>query len=215
MKTLIDDITVKHLISCTAIERIQWAHHKAPEGLVATTSGGRTSRILPHLVQQALGRSIPTIFIDTGHYPPQTYKFVADMLADGIDIRFYGASMSPELMISVYGELWKNEGEDFDRFLNMVKHRPMNCAFEQLKPVIWLRGVMGHQTEREKEQVLTYRNNLYQICPMVDWTEKQADDYIKEHHLPANDHHFDVTKGSTYNMRCKIEELCGLDGEGI
>jgi phosphoadenosine phosphosulfate reductase len=207
----------EHLNTLTAAERIKWAHKHAPDKLVATTSGGRTSRILPHLVKEALGFSIPTIFIDTGHYPPETYKFIAQMHNDGIDIRTYGANMSPELMTAIYGELWNAQGKHYEIFLDIVKHGPLNQAFQELKPQFWIRGLMGFQTtERSKKLVLEYKNNLYQLHPMIDWSMEQVNVYLKEHNLPTNQCHFDVTKGKDFKKECRIDDHCGfIDGGGI
>ncbi|MDT8300172.1 MAG: phosphoadenosine phosphosulfate reductase family protein [Sedimentisphaerales bacterium] len=209
--------TNKYLNTLSAAERIKWAYKRAPDKLVATTSGGRTSRILPNLIKEALGFSIPTIFIDTGHYPPETYKFIAQMHDAGIDIRPYGAGMSPELMTAIYGELWKEHGGDYEMFLDIVKHRPLNQAFQELKPHYWLRGLMGFQTaERSKRPVLEYKNNLYQLHPMIDWSRQQVNDYLKENNLPVNESHFDITKGQNLKSECKIDDHCGfVDGGGI
>lgn len=200
-----------------ACERIRWAHSFARGRLVATTSGGRTSRILPHLVSGALGYSIPTIFVDTGHYPTETYQFIAEMYADGIDLRFYGASMSPELLKAVHGDLWNRDGMDFDLFLEMVKHRPLNQAFEDLKPRVWVRGIMGFQTEqRRRQQILEYRNGLYRLHPMLDWSRERMESYLNEHQIQINQGHYDVTKGPGFKNECKIGNRCGfIDGEGI
>ena len=221
-KTTKDDMidieeTNKYLNTLSAAERIKWAYKRAPDKLVATTSGGRTSRILPHLIKEALGFSIPTIFIDTGHYPPETYKFIAQMHDDGIDVRPYGAGMSPELMTSIYGELWKEQGGDYEMFLDIVKHRPLNQAFQELKPHYWLRGLMGFQTtERSKRPVLEYKHNLYQLHPMIDWSREQVNDYLKENNLPINESHFDITKGQNLKSECKIDDNCGfINGGGI
>ncbi|MHC4103584.1 MAG: phosphoadenosine phosphosulfate reductase domain-containing protein [Planctomycetota bacterium] len=209
--------TNKHLNTLSAAERIKWAYERAPDKLVATTSGGRTSRILPNLIKEALGFSIPTIFIDTGHYPPQTYQFIAQMHDDGVDIRTYGANMSPELMNAIYGELWNAQGKDYEIFLDIVKHGPLNQAFQELKPQFWIRGLMGFQTtERSKKLVLEYKNNLYQLHPMIDWSRQQVNDYLKENNLPTNKCHYDITKGLNQKSECKIDDHCGfVDGAGI
>ena len=206
----------QYLAGVDAVERIRWAYKQAPKGIIGTTSGGRTSRILPSLISKALGTSIPMIFVDTGHYPPTTYKFVEEMRNDGIDVRVYGADMSPGMMEALYGPLWNREGEPFERFLTVVKHEPLEKAFQELKPTIWLRGVMGFQTaERATKQVLEYSNGLYQLHPAIDWTEKQAERYLKENNLPLNLNHYDITKGAQFKNECGIDNVGFTDGAGI
>lgn len=139
------------------------------------------------------------------------------MIDDGIDIKSYGANMSPELMNSVYGQLWNAQGKDFEIFLDIVKHGPLNQAFQELKPKYWLRGLMGFQTtERSKRPVLEHKNNLYQLHPMIDWSLQHANAYLKENNLPINEGHYDITKGQDLKSECKIDDHCGfIDGGGI
>ncbi len=136
---------------------------------------------------------------------------------DGVDVRSYGANMSPELMNAIYGELWNAQGKDYEMFLDMVKHRPLNQAFQELKPRFWIRGLMGFQTtERSKKLVLEYKNNLYQLHPMIDWSRQQVNAYLKENNLPTNKCHYDITKGLNQKSECKIDDHCGfIDGAGI
>ena len=208
-----------HLNSSDTIGRIRWACHQvqASAGLVATTSGGKTSRILPHLVREALGSYIPTIFIDTGFYFDRaTYPFIAQMKKDGIDVKVYGSNMSPGMMEAMHGRLWEKGGNDFKEFLEIVKHEPLNRAFQELKPTIWVRGIMGYQTaERSETPILEYRRGLYRLHPIIDWTEEMANEYIRKNNLPVNPNHFDITKGEGGKMECGIGEKCGLNGEGI
>lgn len=199
----------------SASERIKWMAGKISEGVVSTTSGGRTSRILPHLIQQTLGKPIPTIFVDTGLYLQQTYQFLAKMEKDGIDIRYYSPKMSIKRMQALYGNLWEREGAKFDYFLHVIKHEPLNRAFRQLKAKLWIRGIMGFQTtKRAKAPVLEYRNGLYRLHPIIDWRQAEARQYLEKNNLPVNSNHYDLTKGLCGKKECKIGEKSGFIGGG-
>jgi 3'-phosphoadenosine 5'-phosphosulfate sulfotransferase (PAPS reductase)/FAD synthetase len=64
--------------------------------------------------------------------------------------------------------------------------------------------------------VLEYKNNLYQLHPMIDWNRDKVNDYLKENNLPINDSHFDITKGQNLKSECKIDDNCGfINGGGI
>tara|TARA_B100000315_G_C14565575_1_gene582773 strand:- start:1172 stop:1837 length:666 start_codon:yes stop_codon:yes gene_type:complete len=207
----------KVLSGLDAGERIKWMSSKVSQGIVATTSGGETSRILPHLIEKALDKTIPIIFIDTGHYSDETYLFVDKMQKDGVDIRYYTSEMSSKRMQALYGKLWESQGEDFDKFLDITKHKPLNRAFRQLNASLWIRGLMGFKTnERSKIPILEYKNGLYRLYPMIDWTHAQACQYLKSHNLPANPVHHDLTKGPSGKQECKMGDKGGfVDGEGI
>lgn len=201
-----------------AVGRIRWAYEHFGSGVVLTTSGGRTSRILPHLAQRAVqDKKIPTIFVDTGHYVERTYEHVSLMMRDGVDIRLYSANMSPRMMETFYGRLWEREGNDFEQFLTIVKHEPLNRAFRELGARLWLRGLMGFQSrERANMPVLEYKNGLFRLYPAIDWTKEQANKYLEEHNLPVNQDHFDITKGASGKKECKIGDMCGFEhGDGV
>lgn len=206
IKNTIDVAKTNDILSgMSAVERIRWAHDNFGQGIVATTSGGRTSRLIPGIIKEALGFSVPTIFVDTGHYSKETYLFVDRMEAEGADIRYYQANMSRKRMEALHGNLWESEGKDFDRFLNITKHEPLSRAFHDLDASLWIRGIMGFQTsERAKTDIFEYRNGIYRLHPIVDWTHQEARQYLEENHLPVNDHHFDITKGPSGKLECKI-----------
>ncbi|MCF7916746.1 MAG: phosphoadenosine phosphosulfate reductase family protein [Candidatus Omnitrophica bacterium] len=205
----------KILAKLSAQERIKRVVKKISEGVVSTTSGGRTSRILPNLIQQALGKSVPTIFVDTGLYPQQTYQFLDKMEKDGIDIRYYSPKMSIKRLQALYGDLWEREGAEFDYFLGVIKHEPLNRAFRQLNANLWIRGIMGFQTEeRQRTSILEYKNGLYRLHPIVDWSQKQAKQYLEKSNLPVNHEHYDLTKGLCGKKECKIGEKSGFIGGG-
>lgn len=205
----------KILEKLSAQERIRWAVAKISKGVVSTTSGGRTSRILPNLIQQTLRRAIPTIFVDTGLYPQQTYQFLDKMEKDGIDIRYYSPKMSIKRLQALYGDLWKRKGAEFDRFLRVIKHEPLNRAFRQLNANLWIRGIMGFQTEeRQRTPIFEYKNGLYRLHPIIDWSQKQAKQYLGKNNLAINPNHYDLTKGSCGKKECKIGEKSGFIGGG-
>ncbi len=199
----------------SATERIKWITSKISEGVVATTSGGKTSRILPSIIKDALGKTIPTIFIDTGFYPEETYQFLDQMQKDGIDIKYYNPKMSIKRIKALYGNLWEAKKEKFDQFLEIVKHEPLNRAFKQLKAHLWIRGIMGFQTkERQRMPIFEYKNGIYRLYPIVDWPRGKAEQHLQEKNLPVNLNHHDLTKGSCGKKECKIGERTGFVGGG-
>ena len=201
----------KLLKQYSPIERIRWVYEHLSQELVATTSGGRTSRILPSLIQEALGTSVPTIFVDTGHYPVETHAFVNTMEKDGVDVRRYTSSMNPQEMELQYGRLWEENGTAFEQFLQIAKHEPLNKAFKELGAQVWIRGIMGFQTdERARTPILEYKKGLYRLHPVIDWKYEDAQVYLEKHSLPMNSAHYDITKGPNGGLECRIGEKGGI-----
>ena len=197
----------------TPIERIQWANEKVSGNMITTTSGGKTSRIIPDLLNKALKEKIPTIFVDTGFYSKDTYNFVKKMKDAGVDIHCYGSNMSPWLIESMFGKIPKHGSEEFDAFLKIVKHDPLNNAFRKLKPKLWIRGIMHYQTNKRKDKdILEYKNNIYHLHPIIDWDQETALKYIRDNKLPINEKHYDMTKGKSQKFECNIGDHCGVHG---
>ncbi|MBK5939808.1 hypothetical protein CCR96_11220 [Halochromatium roseum] len=99
----------------------------------------------------------------------------------------------------------------FSLVVRKIKHEPLNRAFAELKPNRWLRGIMRHATpERQRAAPEQFKNGLYQVHPILDWSKAQALAYLHRHGLPINTDHWDPTKGRDQRGECLIGDDCGL-----
>lgn len=182
---------------------------------VTSTSGGLTSRILPHLINDAMGYYLPTIFVDTGFYPIQTYLHINQMKKEKIPIHTYHPTLCNAEVIMRFGGVPEENTPLWDEFLRVVKHEPLQNAFDDLRPGLWIRGLMHWQTyERGQKNFLEFKENSFRLYPFLDWTSEQAMGYMVDNQLPFNFYHYDLTKGKSQKKECKIGDMCG-DGEGI
>ncbi len=192
-------------------ERIIWAYETFKEGLYLTTSGGKTSAVLPNLTRDALGFCPPIIFVDVGYFNDCTHNMLTYLGNEGYDIRVY-KSLIPKMEIEEKYPNWNDQGsENFNKVVSIIKHEPLNRGFEELKVKAWLGGVMRHETEeRKKANFVQYNKGLCQILPMLDWDHCKINEYLILNKLPLNQNHFDITKGPDQKRECNIWKECGV-----
>jgi 3'-phosphoadenosine 5'-phosphosulfate sulfotransferase (PAPS reductase)/FAD synthetase len=204
------------LLDQNPFERIEWANTVSQGNFIVTTSGSRTSRIMPSLIKKTLGGYKPMVFIDTGFYPIETYKFIKKMHDDGIYIHCYGSKMSRDLIELMFNGIPEFGSERWGDFINIIKNKPLELALRELRPVVRLRGIMHWQTEeRRQKKILEYKKNVYHFHPILEWTREDAERYIQENHLLVNEFHYDITKGQTPKNQPLSYNLDCFNGEGI
>jgi len=181
-----------------AEQRVVWAYETFGAALGLTTSGGKNSAVLPHIVRNAFAKMQasslpPLIFVDTGHYPESTYEMLKILEGWGFDLNRYHPQMPLEMEEPLYDDAHLLQG--FEKFRQRVKHEPLNRAFSELGTQLWLRGIRYYQTdERSHASFFENKNGLYRLHPILDWSRQDVESYIAENNLPINTSHFDVTK---------------------
>tara|TARA_Y100000310_G_C20693855_1_gene824117 strand:- start:2570 stop:3232 length:663 start_codon:yes stop_codon:yes gene_type:complete len=202
-----------HLQSLDAIDRIRLVYDL---GLttVGTTSGGDTSAVTLHLAKLAVPETkIPFLFVDTGFYDAETYRLIERFEERykkpedrEYDIRVYTSNVSRARVEALYGRIWEDSAT-LARFNEMVKHAPLNEAFEELDVEVWIRGIMRWETpERSEADFIELRNGVYRVHPILDWSEDKVGKYMDRYDLPRNPGHDDPTKGPNRNLECKLDE---------
>ncbi|MBI2581006.1 phosphoadenosine phosphosulfate reductase family protein [Candidatus Woesearchaeota archaeon] len=192
-----------------AIERIRWAYQRFGTGIVSTTSGGDTSVVLPHLTRNAIPYNPPIVFVDIGYFRNETFEMVNWLMGRGYDVRTYSPKIT-RAEIDARDPSWflKPESKEFEQIVQAIKHEPLDRAFAELQPRAWLRGIMHWETEERKgAHLIEFKRGIYQVHPILDWTEKQVFDYIAQNNLPRNQRHLDVTKGPDQALECGIAEV--------
>ena len=166
---------------------------------------------MPHLVASVIGPTFPLIFVDHGFYGRSTYQQVDYFRQQGYDLRIYRSQLTPSDVERHYSG-WRDPASPFfSTVVSKIKHEPLNRAFADLKPTHWLRGIMRHETpERQLSEPIKFKNGMYQVHPILDWTKSQAFNYLRRHGLPINEHHWDPTKGRDQRGECLIGDYCGL-----
>ncbi len=196
----------------TLIERIRHAYAAYRGHLILTTSGGETSAVMPHLVAAAIGsKDVPLVFVDHGFYTSATYRKIEYFQTADYNLKTYRSPLTPGEIERDYSGWCDPRSALFSTVGRKIKHAPLNRAFAELQPKAWVRGIMRHETpERQEADFVQYKNGVYQIHPILDWSREAALRYLAEHDLPINDNHWDPTKGRDQRGECLIGDNCGL-----
>lgn len=196
----------------TPIQRIRSAYAAFAGELLLTTSGGETSAAMPHLVACALGsKDFPLVFVDHGFYTSATYRMIDYFRASGYRLKVYRSALTPGEVERDYSGWSDPHSPLFSAVVSQIKHAPLNRAFAELVPKAWIRGIMRHQTwERQAAEPVQYKNGIYQVHPILDWSRETVLAYLAEHDLPINQDHWDPTKGRDQRGECLIGDNCGV-----
>lgn len=157
-------------------KRIQKSYKHFKENLVASTSFGKYSAIIIHMLQQC-NLEIPIIFVDIGTNS-KTYEFknkLEKLLSPNIKTFYPQKNMTDKI-------------EPFERGL------------KELKAKAWISGIMAHETSwrRQLPFIIQRKDDIYKIHPILDWTNQDCENYLKKHNLPKNTNYFEN------NLECGI-----------
>lgn len=177
----------------SAEEIIDWVLTTFPNQVVFTTSFGIHSAVMTHLLYCARHHPItPSIWIDTGYLPPQTYQYAATLTERfQLNLHTYQSTLSPAHMEARFGKLYElaSDDEAHRRYHYLRKVEPMRRALETLNPRVILTGVRADQTHvRSQMNIVNHASSRrrLKVCPLLRWTKSQLEDYLDEHGLPRH-----------------------------
>ena len=169
----------------TAQERVRWALEEFRGHAALSTSFGVQSAVMLHLVTR-IDPQVPVVFVDTGYLFPETYRF-AEQLTErlGLNLKVYAPALTPARQEALYGKLWEQGVEGLEKYGRINKVEPMNRALRELGARVWLTGLRReHASTREELSVVKQQNRVLKVHPIVDWTDRQIGEYLREHDLP-------------------------------
>ncbi len=173
------------LAAADAAERIRWAFEEHGKGLILTTSFGTHSALMLHLVT-GIAPEIPVVFVDTGYLFPETYRFAEELRERfSLNLHIYTPHMTAARQEALYGKLWEQGPEGLEKYGRINKAEPMNRAVVEMEATAWLSGLRRSQAStRAKLPILTRQGRTWKVHPIIDWDERRAYQYMKEHGLP-------------------------------
>jgi len=162
-------------------ERIKLSSDIFGENLILSTSFGKYSAVMLHMTNKIIP-SIPILFVDVG-LGNKNYQFKQN-LTDLLDLNVYTFPI-------------QNGIDKIEAFENGIN---------QLNAKAWLSGVMHHETFYRKNFsfVMQRKDMIYRIYPILDWNEKNCQDYLKKHKLPTNNFYKDCIKEKDPYKECGI-----------
>lgn len=177
----------KILSKYSATDRIRWALKNLLPNFAITSSFGIYSSVILHMITNQLP-NIPIILIDTGYLFPETYQFI-DLLKIRLNLNLYvfRSNISSSWQESRYGKLWKKGIEGIELYNNINKVQPMKYAIKKCFINTWFAGLRFNQSKiRSSFSYLSIKNNIFKILPILDWNEKNLNEYLKKNDLPQH-----------------------------
>ncbi len=173
-------------------EILNLAVSKFKDGVVFTTSLGAEDQVVTHLLSQ-IDTSVKIITLDTGRLPYETYKTIEDTEKKyGIRIQvLFPDYISVEKMVNEKG---------INLFYESVDNRKECCHVRKLEPLgrflkaknLWITGLRKEQSVTRTDMQFAEwdeKFSIQKINPLLNWTEKEIWDFIKENKIPYNELH--------------------------
>ena len=148
---------------------------------LVTTSFGTTAVLLLHMMSR-IKPDFPIHFVDTGFLFPETHVYKDELIRRfGLNIITHKASFELNQK-SRHSELWEKDPD-------------LCCSYNKIQPVekilddyeVWISGLIGYQNSfRTGLDILQERKGMFRFYPLIDWTEKQVNEYIDFFELPRH-----------------------------
>jgi phosphoadenosine phosphosulfate reductase len=153
------------------------------------SSLGLEDQVITHMICR-IDKSTKIFTLDTGRLFPETYSLISRTNEQyDITIKIYFPdSGDVENMVNSKGiNLFYENIENRKECCRVRKIEPLKRAFEGLDA--WICGLRKHQSVTRSEVKLIEwdnTNHLIKINPLINWTNQQVWEYIKENNIPFN-----------------------------
>ncbi|MGB0975956.1 MAG: phosphoadenylyl-sulfate reductase [Prolixibacteraceae bacterium] len=163
------------------------------KGKIALASSlGAEDQVLTQMVQN-IDKEASIFTLDTGRLFPETYDLIHRTNTKyGIKMKIYfpDASKVEEMVNNEGINLFFESVEKRKRCCQIRKIQPLKRAFEGLD--VWICGLRKEQSvTRTNMQVVEWDegNQMIKVNPLIEWSESQVWDYVKEKSIPYNTLH--------------------------
>lgn len=183
-KDVLDQVN-PYLETLSAQERVQWAFKKLPANHIVSSSFGAQSAVMLHMLSNAR-KDIPVVLTDTGYLFKETYEFIEQLTKRlSLNLKVYRAERSPSWQEAIEGKRWEQGIAGIESYNAENKVQPMQRALKETNAGTWFAGLRRSQSDtRGKLPVLQKVGNQFKVYPIIDWSNKDLHQYLKQHDLP-------------------------------
>jgi phosphoadenosine phosphosulfate reductase len=173
-------------------EILRWFLYEFKGRIVLSSSLGAEDQVLTDMVMR-IAPETRIFTLDTGRLFYETYELIEKTcLRYKIKMEIYSPnSKQVESMVAQKGiNLFYLSIENRKECCNIRKIVPLKRAFNGAE--VWICGLRKDQSvTRSEAQMVEWddANGMIKLNPLIDWTEKQIWDYIKENGVPYNTLH--------------------------
>lgn len=186
---------VNHELGKQPLKLIEWACAQNDHA-ICTTNFGPFEAVILHMVTR-VKPDMPIVWMDSGYATPATYRFADEATRElKLNLSVYHPLRSRAHREALDGETPTVDDPRHSEFTREVKLEPFERAMRELAPRIWFTAVRAEQTavRARMEPVSVNQDGLIKVAPVLHWTSKDMNDYLKTNGLPNNFDYFDPTK---------------------
>jgi phosphoadenosine phosphosulfate reductase len=184
----------KILSKKTPQEIIAWASMLSNKKIISTSFGSYSS-VLLHAISKE-DQDIDVVWCDTGYNTQETYEHAQSLIHKlKLNIHIYKPLQSKTVTDTVLS-FPKLEGNEYDKFKDIVKLEPFRRALKKHSPEVWFTNIRSGQTKhRDALDILSYsKDGILKVSPYYYASDQDLDNYLEKHGLPKNETYFDITK---------------------
>ena len=176
----------------SAKERVRWAIDRFGDNAVILSSMQKTSSVLMHLFYE-LGLENEILFVDTGFHFHETLNFRdAFMRRYKLNIVTLYPTNTPEKQEELYGRKLYLFKDGQPECCEMRKTLPFTKYVKASGRKLVMNGL--RRSEGGKRANISFLEvdpsiNGYKLNPLLDWSDEQLQDYLKEHNIPVHPLH--------------------------
>ncbi len=177
---------------------------------VISTNFGPQEAVLLHMAT-SLNPDITVLWADSGYALKKTYE-ISEKLTKllNLNLQVFSPKISTARWDNVFGGVPSiDEEQKHKDFTQHFKLEPFSRGMKELNPEVWLTAVRKEQTEfRQSLDIVSQTAaGVIKVAPVLNWTEAEMKQYIKDHSLPDEKEYYDPTK-------VLANRECGLHLEG-
>lgn len=177
IKVLVEDLNFKEKVE-RSIALIKEAYEKYGSGLVVANSLGKDSMVVWDLAKRVSSK-IPGFIVTTRFKPPETIKFMEDLVARYPELKVYkNDTQIPEGLYET----------NPDRCCDVLKVEPVRQAIEELKVECWVTGLRCTEgrTRTDFKEVEERDKGLIKLNPILIWKEREVWQYLALYGVKVN-----------------------------
>ena len=177
IKQLVEDLNFAEKVE-RSLELIREAYREHGDGLVVANSLGKDSCAVWHLAKR-VDPAIRGFIVTTRFKPPETLRFMAEMVAEYPELRVYRSDEAlPERLYET----------DPDRCCEVLKVEPTRRAVEEMGVTCWVTGLRCTEgrTRTDFQEIETRDRDLVKLNPILLWHEREVWQYLAIYQVPVN-----------------------------
>jgi len=191
LKTKVDELNTKFKNN-TAKEILEYFLKNSDDKIALSSSFGAEDQVITDMMLD-IDKSANIFTLDTGRLPYETYNVM-----DSTNLKY-------NIKVNVYfpndkdiEDLYKTQG--INGFYESIDNRKACCYVRKIAPLkralkgldIWVTGLRASQSvTRVNMNAFEYDagNKVIKFNPLINWSEEDVWEYIKQNHVPYNKLH--------------------------